>query len=92
MCPDQKLQWLKDYVSSERLKEIKKLVINQWAKSYAPAQSQIPVVKKSTKVQYILNYKLRYLLILDYRKSQNGLLPPLLQGLANILLTLFKHI
>jgi len=50
MCPDRKLQWLKEHVSSERLKEIKKLVINRWAKSYAPAQSQIPVVKKINKV------------------------------------------
>jgi len=50
MCPDRKLQWLKEHVSSERLKEIKRLVINQWAKSYAPAQSQIPVVKKINKV------------------------------------------
>ncbi|KAF8801762.1 hypothetical protein BYT27DRAFT_7114197, partial [Phlegmacium glaucopus] len=49
MCPDRKLQWLKDRVSSERLKEIKKLVVNRWSKSYASAQSQIPVIKKTTK-------------------------------------------
>ncbi|KAF8816805.1 hypothetical protein BYT27DRAFT_7034360, partial [Phlegmacium glaucopus] len=49
MCPDWKLQWLKDRVSSEWLKEIKKLVVNQWSKSYASAQSQIPVIKKTTK-------------------------------------------
>ncbi|KAF8960346.1 hypothetical protein BDZ97DRAFT_1320807 [Flammula alnicola] len=49
MCPDRKLQFLKDYVSSEKLKEIKKMVINRWSKTYAPAQSQIPVAKKNTK-------------------------------------------
>ncbi|KAF8799449.1 hypothetical protein BYT27DRAFT_7029566, partial [Phlegmacium glaucopus] len=46
MCPDQKLQWLKDRVSSEWLKEIKKLVVNRWSKSYASAQSQIPEKSK----------------------------------------------
>jgi len=92
MCPDRKLQWLKDHISSERLKEIKKMVISRWSKSYAPAQSQIPVVKKTSKVMYFLSHKLRYILTLDHRKSLNGLLPPLLQPLANILLTLFKHI
>jgi len=50
MCPDWKLDWLKDYVSSERIKEIKKMVTNQWTKSYAPVPSQIPLAKKTTKV------------------------------------------
>ncbi len=50
MCPDRKLQWLKNYTTTERIKEIKKLVINRWSKSYAPAELQIPVVKKTTKV------------------------------------------
>ena len=50
MCPDRKLDWLKDHVSSERIKEIKKMVTNRWTKSYAPVPSQIPVAKKTTKV------------------------------------------
>ena len=56
MCPDRKMQWFKDRpageISREKINEIKKLVINRWTKTYAPAQSQIPVAatKKDNKV------------------------------------------
>lgn len=63
MCPDQKLTWLRSQVSTQKLKEIKKIVIKRWTDTYSSAESQIPVLKKDNKVilpQYI-NYVFQYL-------------------------------
>jgi hypothetical protein len=48
MCPDQKLNWLKNLVSTQRLRDIKAMVVNHWKITYAPAESHIPVLKKDT--------------------------------------------
>ncbi|KAF8231091.1 hypothetical protein L208DRAFT_1128001, partial [Tricholoma matsutake] len=40
MCPDQKLKWFKDHGrTSAQIRDIKKLVVNRFKESYAPAES-----------------------------------------------------
>ncbi|KAF8239296.1 hypothetical protein L208DRAFT_1184145, partial [Tricholoma matsutake] len=39
MCPDQKLKWFKDHGrTSAQIRDIKKLVVNCFKESYAPAE------------------------------------------------------
>ena len=54
MCPDRKLKWFKDHGrTAAQIRDIKKLVVNRFKQSYAPAESS-DVQEESTLVTLVV--------------------------------------
>jgi hypothetical protein len=54
MCPDRKLKWFKDHGrTAAQIRDIKKLVVNRFKESYAPAESS-DAQEESTLVVFLL--------------------------------------